>query len=373
MLASIVKIDRIEKHPNADQLELAHVKGWQCVIRRGEFQENGLAVYCEVDTWVPHSIAPFLSKGKEPKMYEGVLGERLRTIKLRGELSQGLLLQLSVISGMEQNGFDLLDVYQNGSDRVDIELEGLDVTEYLGIQKWHAPVPTALQGEVWPWPTHIPKTDQENIQNIYDEMVALGSVEWVIEEKLDGSSCTIYVRQDGEIGVCSRNWELKDNEVNANNAFILAAKRSGIMDALKKMSPSAAIQAELCGPGIQGNPYRLTNPELFVFDVYWTVEQRYATHSERQYFLYRLGQMAGCEINQVPHLGILKKGCGESDNRLPSLEKLLEIADGPSEVNGGEQFAPVRREGLVFKTRHLVNGRVHSFKAVSNQFLLRQK
>lgn len=368
MLASIVRIDSIEKHPNADQLELAHVKGWQCVTRIGDFQSDGLAIYVETDTWVPYNVAPFLSNGKEPRMYEGVIGERLRTVKLRGELSQGLLLPLSVIAGMELDGVDLLDAYRDGSD-----LEGIDVTEYLGIQKWHAPVPTALQGEVWPWPTHIPKTDQENIQNIYDEMVALGNVEWIIEEKLDGSSCTIYVRQDGEIGVCSRNWELKDNEANANNAFILAAKRSGITDALKKMNPSAAIQAELCGPGIQGNPYRLTNPYLFVFDVYWTVEQRYATHSERQNFLYRLGQIAGREIEQVPHLGILKKGWREADNRLPSLEKLLEMADGASEVNGGEQFAQVRREGLVFKTRHLVNGRVHSFKAVSNQYLLRQK
>lgn len=345
MLASIVKIDRIEKHPNADQLELAHVKGWQCVIRLGEFKENSLAVYCEVDTWVPHSIAPFLSKDKEPRMYEGVLGERLRTVKLRGELSQGLLLPL-----------DVLD------DTVSI-IKGLDVTEFLGIKKWHAPVPTALQGEVWPWPSHIPKTDQENIQNIYGslELQAIMDCEWIMEEKLDGSSCTIYVRQDGDVGVCSRNFELKNNEANANNAFILAAKRSGIMDALKEMKPGAAIQAELCGPGIQGNPYRLTEPKLFVFDVYWTVEKRYATHSERQYSLYRLGQMAGSEIAQVPFLGVLYDG-------LPDLDGILNQADGASEINRNTQ-----REGIVFKTRHLNEGRVRSFKAVSNQFLLRQK
>ena len=353
MLASVVKIDRIEKHPNADQLELAHVKGWQCVTKIGEFKENSLAVYCEVDTWVPHSIAPFLSKGQEPRMYEGVLGERLRTVKLRGELSQGLLLPLSAISGME---FDGINLYQSG-----IDFEGIDVTEYLGIKKWHAPVPTALQGEVWPWPSHIPKTDQENIQNIYDDIVALGNVEWVIEEKLDGSSCTIYVRQDGEVGICSRNWELKNNEVNANNAFILAAKRSGIMDALKEMKPGAAIQAELCGPGIQGNPYKLNQPELFVFDVYWIVENRYATHSERQYFLYRLGLVAGSEIAQVPFLGVLYDG-------LPDLDGILNQADGASEINRNTQ-----REGIVFKTSHLNEGRVRSFKAVSNQFLLRQK
>lgn len=354
-LATIVRINEIKPHANADALELAQIKGWQCVVKLGEFKAGDWVVYCEIDTWVPHAVAPFLSKGKEPRVYEGVLGERLRTIRLRGELSQGLVLPLSVLADMEVEGVNL---YRE----TDVDLEGVDVTEYLGIKKWHAPVPTALAGEVWPWPNEIPNTDQENIQNIYGscEMQLLMDLEWVGEEKLDGSSCTIYVKPDGTLGICSRTWELKQNEANANNAFIRAAQQSGILEVLPKLHERVALQAELCGPGIHGNPYRLQEPKLFVFDVYWIERNRYVTHSERQEVLRQLGNWAGKEITQVPFLGILLDG-------LPSLADILKRADGLSKV---QMDVDVRREGIVFKTRHLVEGRVHSFKAVSNEYLL---
>jgi len=346
-LATIVELV-VTQHPNADALELARYKGWQCVVKLGEFKTGDKAIYVEIDTWIPHEIAPFLSKGQQPREYEGVVGERLRTVKLRGELSQGLILPLSVLNGKVPKDF--------------LYIEGTDVTGYLGIQKWHAPVPTALAGDVLPWPSYIPKTDQENIQNVYESMLALGPyVEWMVEEKLDGSSCTIYTKPDGGVGICSRNWELKQNEVNKNNAFILAANRLGLLEQLDKNGRMVALQAELCGPGIQGNPYQLKEPKVFVFDVYWMMERRYATWNERIHFLYRLGQQMGVEIPQVPFLELSCRG-------LLSLLAMLKMADGESMLQ-----PKVQREGLVFKTRQLVNGRVYSFKIVSNQFLLGQK
>ena len=96
-LATLARIESLTKHPNADQLELATVRGWQVVVRKGEFQAGDKVIYLEVDSWVPTEIAPFLSKGQEPRMYKGIKGERLRTIKLRNELSQGLILHISVL------------------------------------------------------------------------------------------------------------------------------------------------------------------------------------------------------------------------------------------------------------------------------------
>jgi RNA ligase (TIGR02306 family) len=91
-LASIRKIADIRPIPDADAIEVAVVDGWKVVVKKGEYSVGDLAVYLEIDAWVPHALAPFLSKGQEPREYNGVKGERLRTVKLRGQVSQGLLL-----------------------------------------------------------------------------------------------------------------------------------------------------------------------------------------------------------------------------------------------------------------------------------------
>jgi RNA ligase (TIGR02306 family) len=129
-LATIRKIDELNPIEGADAIECAVVGGWKVVVKKGEYQVGDEAIYCEIDSWIPHELAPFLSKGKEPREYEGVKGERLRTIKLRGQLSQGLLLPLGI------------SVYD-----VNAELnEGDDVTEHLNIKKWEKPINAQLAG-----------------------------------------------------------------------------------------------------------------------------------------------------------------------------------------------------------------------------------
>lgn len=93
-LASIRRISEVRPIANADAIECAVVDGWTVVIKRGELQPGDLAVYFEIDSFIPYELAPFLSKGREPREFNGVKGERLRTVKLRGQLSQGLLLPL---------------------------------------------------------------------------------------------------------------------------------------------------------------------------------------------------------------------------------------------------------------------------------------
>ncbi|MDA3808653.1 MAG: hypothetical protein PF440_12170, partial [Thiomicrorhabdus sp.] len=96
-LASIVTILAIKPIPGADRIEAVQVKGWWVVAQKGEYSVGDLAVYCEIDSFIPTNLAPFLSKGKEPREFEGIKGERLRTIKLKKQVSQGLLLPLSVL------------------------------------------------------------------------------------------------------------------------------------------------------------------------------------------------------------------------------------------------------------------------------------
>jgi RNA ligase (TIGR02306 family) len=104
-MATIRKIDALRPIVGADAIECAIVGGWTCVVKKGEYTAGDLAVYCEIDSWIPHEVAPFLSRGNFPHVYNEVKGERLRTVKLRGTTSQGLLLKL-------EDCFDI--VYENG-------------------------------------------------------------------------------------------------------------------------------------------------------------------------------------------------------------------------------------------------------------------
>lgn len=380
-LATVEVISEIKTHNNADALELAMVRGWQVVVRKGEFQVGDLVVYLEIDSWVPTEIAPFLSKGQEPRVYEGVKGERLRTIKLRGEISQGLILPISILDphliktdqSVPCAGRRIWDEEFQGWVQCIVPLEaGADATELLGVIKWEPPINAQLAGQVsGNFPNFIRKTDQERVQNCFSEMVFLdnyqhGGIRWIVEEKLDGSSCTIFVRfqrdvAEGlyELGVCSRNFELKINEENKDNSFIKAATEAGYLDHIFKLGKSIAIQAELCGPGIQGNKYKLERPTLFVFDVYLIDERRYATREERWEVLQSLLTL-GVKVDQVPHLGA---------TQIPgSIQDCLTMADGMSKIN-----PQTKREGIVFKTQDVVEGQVVSFKAISNAFLLQEK
>lgn len=92
-LASIQRIEEIKDIENADAIQAYRVLGWWVVDRKGQHKVGDLVIYLEIDSWVPYELAPFLSKGQEPREYNGVKGERLRTIKLRGTTSQGLLLK----------------------------------------------------------------------------------------------------------------------------------------------------------------------------------------------------------------------------------------------------------------------------------------
>ena len=160
-LATIETISEVLPHNNADQLELAKVRGWQVVIRKGEFKQGDFVVFCEIDSRIPHELAPFLSKGQEPRVYEGVPGERLRTVRLRGELSQGLVLP---IPKDWQNALFVIPPesgYIEIGGTVMFQL-GADVTELLGIQKWEPPISAQLAGQIGGnFPSFIRKTDQE--------------------------------------------------------------------------------------------------------------------------------------------------------------------------------------------------------------------
>lgn len=343
-MATIRRIDNIEPIEGADAIMVATVGGWKSVIKKEEFKIGDLAIYLEVDSWCPHEYKPELSKGKEPRVYDGIKGERLKTIRLRGQISQGLLLPVSVgIDAFVGSKFD------DGQELSEVFFEGNDVSEILNIQKYEPPVSAQLAGMArGNFPSRIPKTDQERIQNLTKEYPTYQTQTWEETEKMEGSSMTVYLL-DGEFGVCSRNLDLKRDE---NNTFWKVAIQDNVEEKLKALGKNIAIQAELCGEGIQGNIYQIKGHEFRVFDVYDIDTCTYYKPVARRNFVHELG------LKHVPVLGT------EYNISNLTVADLLVMADADSCVG----IKP-KREGLVFKS----NQTEASFKCISNAYLLKQK
>lgn len=340
-LATIRKIAELRPIEGADAIEAAVVDGWTVVVKKGEFQAGQFAVFCEIDSWIPTDLAPFLSKGKEPREFNGVKGERLRTVKLRGQLSQGLLLPINVLP--HSLGFEY------ATDRT----IGEDVSYWLGVQKWEAPIPAQLAGEVRStFPGFIPKTDQERVQNLVREVedYTQRRLTFEVTEKLDGSSMTVY-SVEGDEGVCSRNLDLKETETNT---FWSVARREGLLDKIAGMN--IALQGELIGEGIQKNPYGIKGQDFYVFDIYDINKGEYFTPARRRRF---------CEDKQIKHVPVIAHAAELHDTLgLMSVEDILKFAEAKS-VQGS---AKPEREGVVFKC---CEDPATSFKAISNKFLLK--
>lgn len=347
------KIKEVSPIPGADAIECATVGGWKVVIKKGEFRPGDLAIYCEIDSWIPHALAPFLSK-TEPKIYNNVAGERLRTVRLRGQLSQGLLLSGTIC----ETG---LMVRQHNSVMQHIFQEGDDLTEWLGIQKWEAPVPVELAGQVeGVFPSFIPRTDEERCQNLVDDIfVKHHDTRYEVTLKLDGCSFTGFY-YNGKPGVCSRNWEIKINDVNANNTLVKTFISSGLMQSLGTIGKNIAIQAELMGPGIQKNREKLSAHCIYIFNIYDIDNAAYLSPADRRQVVSLIYQH-GTDPNIVKQAPVVADNVSLSDLGIDNVDSLLTYAEGKS-INH-----PVR-EGLVYKS---VIGDF-SFKAVSNSYLLKE-
>jgi RNA ligase (TIGR02306 family) len=343
-LASIRRIDELNPIEGADKIEVATVGGWKVVCQKGLYNVGDLAVYFEIDSWIPSAVAPFLTKdGHFPKVFEGVEGERLKTIRLRGQLSQGLLMPIH----NDKTGTYLM-VYTDETGEYSLTVaEGDDVSEPLGILKWEKAIPAQLAGiSRGNFPTLIPKTDQERVQNLKKEIAAAQGQVYEVTEKLEGSSMTCYVI-DGEFGVCSRNLNLKETE---GNSFWNAARDNDLEQKMLARQYDFAIQGELIGPGVQGNIYKLTKPEFYVFDIYDVKDGEYMNPAARRQLVESLG---------LKHVPILDDMYVLNDD----VEQLLTLAEGKSRMFDTE------REGIVFKQ----NDGGMTFKAISNKYLLNEK
>lgn len=248
-LATVETIAEIHPIPDADAIERARVRGWDVVIKKGEFAVGDLAVYFEVDSHLDTTDPryEFLAPRGIRTNEDGFTGHVLKTAKLRGTYSQGLVLPVGQFP------------------ELDGAVAGDNVTGQLGVIKWDPPIPADLAGQLrGAFPSAFPKTDEERIQNI-TAMLDVRDVEWVATEKLDGTSMTLYVEGDYD-GVAGRNWDLS---YDGNHSMWRIAGEKQLHAQLRAAFPGskAAIQGELFGAGIQGNPLQVKEARFAAFTV----------------------------------------------------------------------------------------------------------
>lgn len=339
-LATVRAVDEIIPIEGADSIELARLGGWQVVCKKGEFVPGTYGLFFEVDSFLPEEDRfEFLRKSCYKILPDGSKGFRLKSIKLRGALSQGLLLPFNLFPEISS---DLIEV-------------GFDVTDLLNIKKWEAPVPANLSGLVkGNFPSWIPKTDAERIQNLSNWFDLHREVVFEESLKMDGSSMTVYFNDCG-FGVCSRNIDLKEDD---NNSFWKTANAYSLNDRLTSYGKNIALQGELIGEGIQKNREMLLGHEFRIFNIYLIDSGRYALPSERNEIITELNKLQGKPLVTVPiyrEVKILQ----EHD-----MKSLLKHANGPS------LFGKIR-EGLVYKSCELIKGQMINFKVINNEYLLK--
>jgi hypothetical protein len=375
-LATIQKILKLEPIEGADRIEKATILGWHVVVRKGEFKVGDMCVYFEVDSLLPVlPIFDFLEKdgtktilGEDQKEHTGY---RLKTIRLKKQISQGLALPIGSFAG-------ILKIQH-------IWKEGNDVTEQLGVVKYERYIPQnntpssrvpvvfpnwlpvklgmfikrnfpKLAIKLWgshlkPFPPFISKTDEMRLQAVPKVLKRHKDKKFFVTEKLDGSSLTFF-HNNGEVGVCSRNiWYPKD----ITNNFWKAIIALDIEEKFKKLG-NYAIQGELVGESIQNNKLLIKGQKVYFFNVYNISTGKYLPYKEFIDF---------CKELNVPTVPVL-----DTKFKLKNtVDKMVEYATRKSVIN-----KDVWSEGVV--VRPLVEcqdeelGRL-SFKVVNPEFLLK--
>ena len=343
-LASIQRIWKVGPIEGADRIELAHVLGWQCVVNKGQFKPMDLAVYFEVDSFLP--VAPqfeFLRTSSYRKT--DIMGEgfRLKTMNFRGQISQGLLLPLNEFPKIPE-GADV----------------GTDVTEILGVRKWEIEERITTGGTmIGTLPCDIPHTDETRVQAEPGLIGAFAGLEYYISTKMDGSSHSVGIDENGW-HVTGHNYEYKDD---GNSPFYELVKSMGLKEKMQTFMTenrlsTLTVQGELCAPGIQKNRLKLARPAWYVFTV---------REDGKRVGLKRMLEV--CKELQLETVPVEEVGL-DLPGKYPTVEALLERADGSYPKGGKKEGIVIRPTEPVFC--ELVSGPL-SMKVVSNKYLLKNE
>lgn len=336
-LATVQTVEEILPHDNADALEIAKVLGWYVIVKKDEFKVGDLCIYVQVDSILPEK--PEFEFMRDRKF-------RVKTIKLRGVYSQGICFPVSLVP----------EKYH---------AVGVEVTDVIGIKKYEKEAPDSdnanqpnkgffakwysyLKWRFWAFlgyykpngdfPTNIiSKTDEDRIQSCPGKLSAFYGKECYGTIKHDGTSVT-FIRQKA-LRVCSRNRELSLND----SVYWNMAKKYK----LNAIPVGYNVQAEIVGPGIQGNPEGLEDHEIRVFNVY--KDREALTYTDMVTF---------CHLFDLPMADLYYHGVF----KWTTVQEIMEEVSKARYKNG------TQAEGIVFRLCEPKLGKLPSFKAVSPEY-----
>lgn len=283
-LASIQQIRSIEPAENADSLEVAIINNWRCVVQKGINSVGEKVLFFETDAFLPQiTLFEFLRKScyKEMEDENGNLigGFRLRTIKLRGNVSQGLVMPLDLDT---VNYFYRLTYYS--FDQMEI---GTAVTDILNVKLFEPPIPEDLKGKVSGWPGNVPKTGAERLQNL--NFNDIKDIVFYVTEKIDGVSTTFW-KYNNEFHAATRNWSINNNADKSTYVWRLA----NMYNLINTLPNNYVVQGEAIGPGTGSMKYATHKPKsdidglkFYVFNVYDIEHARYLSLLEMQDFCHK--------------------------------------------------------------------------------------
>lgn len=395
-LATVQVIKEVNPIEDADAIEVATVKSWSVVVKKGEVTPGQKVIYFEIDSLLP--VVPefeFLDSPRVNPITIGTdneeVGHRLRTVKLRGQVSQGLIQTFDKVNPVFSNFTkDELIAFMENAD------EDTDLTELLGVKKWEKPeVSTSLGDSLCDFPSTLtPKTDEPRVQNEPKEVQELKGKSYVGSAKLDGTSTTvIFDPSTKELVFASRNLSLAPG--NTLERFL---EETGTLDLIKNFDEGVLVlQSELYGEGIQSNRVGIRGKRMATFNI--------VVDGVRQSLLnsIRIAGKLNLELPDILRLGVTQDEDRELRDLLKTVNKgrsdknpgkVSRLEGGPLPIKVaansgvafdftvdelvsdvfGEKYPTTGRplEGIVYRPiAEVDNFNPVSFKVINNKFLIK--
>ena len=360
-LAHIEKIEWIRPIEGADRIELAGVLGWQCIVKKSEFQVGDKCVYIEIDSIVDKDNPDFAFL--EAKHY------KIKTQKMRGVLSQGIIFPLSILP---ERNYEIGEDVTKTLKITEVEDEMPDETpkqnrvkspiiRFFMRFKWFRTLVLGKKKAARNFPNWIVKTDETRLQNMPFVLDQYKSKKMILTEKIDGTSGSYGLSKINsrkhEFAICSRN--VRQEPINVkhpqmDNVYIEMAVKHNMEKILVDLSEryrasTVVLQGEIVGEGIQKNKYNIKGHKFLGFNL--VLDGKKIDSGVAQYILKDYG------IEWVPIIS-------ENFTLLPTVNEMIEYADGQSVLSPNTP-----REGLVIRDHK----NTVSFKCISNAFLLHYK
>lgn len=367
-LASVQTISEIKTHPNADSLELAIILGWQVAVVKDSFKVGDKVVYMEVDSILPPKPEfEFLASKKY----------RIKTIRLRGERSEGIVFGMEILpKGTYEVGDDVTELlgvtkYLTPQERREVEVKKKKpkgffqkVLKFFGL--YNTSLGYKLRGLVfpdWEWfPSYVSKTDETRVQN--NPRVLSDGLEYFITEKIEGTSVTYGIDEKNNITTSTRNYVITPKRIKTDPSlqrYIDVIGPYCVYESLQMWkeffgAKTLALQGEMVGPGISGNIYGLTEDDFYLFNL--VIDgKKYSVHGHKASYINNA-------IKRVPVLGTFKAD-GKS-----TVDSILEAATFTSTIEGTKETLA---EGMVLRAFNAEEQVVSSFKVVSPEYLLKKE